>query len=1155
MKTLQHHRTHVRRLWHAAVLAAFAFSLLVPFPATVHASFNNKVGLVSDVGGFDDNSFNEMAQDGLEEAKTAIGIAPTYYESASESDYATYLQQCADEGNGLCLAVGFLMQNAVETAATNNPTVKYAIYDSGAYHTDVSNLRSVFFDEKQAGYLAGALAGKMTASDVIGVVAGMRAVPAVVAFVAGYQNGAQCANANVDVLIDYTETFSDPGIGADSAAGMMASGADVIFSAAGPTGSGGLLYATQNGAWGIGVDNDAFDAVFGSGSVSGADKLLSSAMKNVDNAVYHTIEDYVGGVSTWAGNVRYGVAEGGVSLAPYHLADASIPGTVKTYVESVKVGLQTGSINANHPCPGQTGVGLVTDSAGVYDNSFNSMAYAGLMNAQVGLGITPMLYESTSSDDYAAKLAACAEDGNALCFGVGFTMGDAVAAAADAYGSTHFAILDYTYNSAPGNLRGIWFDTKSAAYLAGALAGKMTTSDKIAAIGGMSIPTVVDFTAGYQNGAQCANAAVDVMTTYVGNFDQPDDGAAAAAGMIADGADVIFAPAGTADYTTGGGAILYSAGEGVWSIGVDTDAYYTLFAGGDGSVPGADKLLTSSMKQIDNAVYMTIDDEVGGGFTSGNVLYGLNEGGVGLAPYHDAEINIPTDVQDYIDTLAAGLADGSIDVNDSCRDHSQIGLVADPGGIWDNSFNQMAYDGLIRAQVGQDITPMLYTTGSSDDYAPQLAACAEDGNDLCFGVGFTMADAVSAAATTYPTTHFAILDLTYDTYPGNLRGIWFNIKQASYLAGVLAAEMTTSDNIGAIGGMEIPSVTDFVDGFRNGAQCTNPAVNVYTAYAGTFVDPAVGETIAGNMITAGADVIFPPAGSTANGAIQAAVDNNAWVIGVDTDWYYSLYGGGSEPGADKLLTSVLKRIDNAVYMTIADELAGGFTPGTEEYGLADDGVGIAPYHDADSSVPDAVKAELVTVRDGILSGDINVDYGCRPRFHAQVVERSIEGYSWLGGSSVDMTLDDPGNGTGIDFTDSATADSSGTVIFSNLGGFTLVPGTVVTLSHDDANPSLDVSKTLTVSTLNVTNVNINTDTVSGTGPEGAQIGVQLCDNTGCLWVRSATVASGVWSVNFAVPGTGSNEQLTLDIVPGTTGGEALQSDEDGDITDHAWQVS
>lgn len=306
-----------------------------------------------------------------------------------------------------------------------------------------------------------------------------------------------------------------------------------------------------------------------------------------------------------------------------------------------------------------------------------------------------------------------------------------------------------------------------------------------------------------------------------------------------------------------------------------------------------------------------------------------------------------------------------------------VGLVPDPAGINDGGFNWQAYQGLLQAGTDFGVTGTVYTPTDEADYAARLEECVTAGNDLCFAVGFGARDATLNAAQAYSLTDFMILDTTYDAYPDNLRGVTFASGQAGYLAGTLAGLMTISDVVGDIGGMQIPAVTAFVDGYRNGAQCANPDLRVLVNYTGTFIDPELGAAAAQEMITAGADVIFAAAGPTGNGAVLTATQSGAWGIGVDVDIYHTVFAGGAVAGSDKLLTSAVKRLDMAAYWTIADVVSGTFTSGTYVMDLARDGVGLAPFHEADPFVDAGVRLALEDVRQGLISGTIDLAETCR----------------------------------------------------------------------------------------------------------------------------------------------------------------------------------
>lgn len=338
----------------------------------------------------------------------------------------------------------------------------------------------------------------------------------------------------------------------------------------------------------------------------------------------------------------------------------------------------------------------------------------------------------------------------------------------------------------------------------------------------------------------------------------------------------------------------------------------------------------------------------------------------------------------------------------------KVGLIAEPGSLFDNAFNLMAIQGLEWAEAELGISTLLYYPDDQSEYGAVLQQCADDGNELCIAVSFTFGVSLANAARDNPDTEWAIIDYSYpDCWDGaeegtdcgsfteipNVQGLKFNEKEVGYLAGVLAGRMTTSDNIGAVGGMDIPPVAAFIEGYRNGAQCVNPEVNVLTTYTGTFDDPDLGANTAQDMIAQGADIIFGVAGRTGNGAILFSAQNGQWAIGVDSDQYLTVFGEGSVDGADRLLSSAMKHVDNAVYQTIEDYVNGEFTSGTVIYDLAADGVGLAPFHETESSIPQEVKDELNAVKQGIIDGNINIDTPCP--WHDEFDGALADGWYWV----------------------------------------------------------------------------------------------------------------------------------------------------------------
>lgn len=303
-----------------------------------------RVGLVTDVGKVNDGTFNQSAYEGLQRAEQELGVQIDFIETQQPTDYEKNLEQFASGGYDLVIGVGFLMGEAMATVASRYPDVKFAIVDFAYGDNPPANVKGLVFREDQSGFIAGTIAALISQNSNVGVVAGIEDVPAVKKFVEGYTAGAQAQKPDIRVQAVYTPSFTDPATGAEQARSQIAEGADVIFGAGGQTGSGGIAAAAQQGVFVIGVDTDEYRTTFKGGSEQGADKIVSSALKRVDNAVFQAVKDVADGSFT---NELYvgDAANGGVDYAECHDACAAFPADVKSKVDAVKQGLADGSIN------------------------------------------------------------------------------------------------------------------------------------------------------------------------------------------------------------------------------------------------------------------------------------------------------------------------------------------------------------------------------------------------------------------------------------------------------------------------------------------------------------------------------------------------------------------------------------------------------------------------------------------------------------------------------------------------------------------------------------------------------------------------------------------------------------------------------------------
>jgi basic membrane protein A len=230
----------------------------------------------------------------------------------------------------------------------------------------------------------------------------------------------------------------------------------------------------------------------------------------------------------------------------------------------------------------------------------------------------------------------------------------------------------------------------------------------------------------------------------------------------------------------------------------------------------------------------------------------------------------------------------------------------------------------------------------------------------------------------YSDVVFGGIDIFFEEPAANTLGLNFKEQEAAYLAGVVAGMLTTMTDVddrindkkvvGFVGGMEIPPVQKFEAGFVAGVKSVAPDVEVKSVYTGSFTDQQKGLESGKNLIEQGADIIFAAAGATGNGTAKACQDNKALFIGVDADQYNTIAGIG-----DTIVTSAIKRVDNAVYLTVKDAVDGTLKAGENKiFGLAEDGVGLAPYHDWDAKMPQDIKDAVDKATADIKAGTVTV---------------------------------------------------------------------------------------------------------------------------------------------------------------------------------------
>jgi basic membrane protein A len=313
-------------------------------------------------------------------------------------------------------------------------------------------------------------------------------------------------------------------------------------------------------------------------------------------------------------------------------------------------------------------------------------------------------------------------------------------------------------------------------------------------------------------------------------------------------------------------------------------------------------------------------------------------------------------------------------------------VISDQGGFEDMSFNQSAWEGLqeVQTKIGAQIKSI--QSSGPEDFAPNIDAAVAENCNLIFTVGFNLADATNTGAQTYPDAKFVMIDDTSITQP-NVKSMAFATQEAAYLAGYLAAGMSKTGKIGLFGGMALPPVLVFGDGFVQGVEAYNKAkgTNVellgfnaenpeQSTMVGDFTSQDKAKAIAETMVNQGADILFPGAGGAGLGGIQVAVENDLMFLWSDADGYYTL----DKSFIPRLLTTVMKNIRTAVYDICAEYQSSGTYPGNfsnKAYigTIANGGIGLAPYHDLDAEVPETLKAEIADLEAQMKDGTLVIE--------------------------------------------------------------------------------------------------------------------------------------------------------------------------------------
>jgi len=324
----------------------------------------------------------------------------------------------------------------------------------------------------------------------------------------------------------------------------------------------------------------------------------------------------------------------------------------------------------------------------------------------------------------------------------------------------------------------------------------------------------------------------------------------------------------------------------------------------------------------------------------------------------------------------------------------RVGLVTDVGHVHDGTFNQYAYEGLMRVADEYDLDPKVIETDSPGDYEDNLDRIIDQGCNLVITIGSRTGADIERVAVRHRDVHFVVVDYEPSEASRNVTGLVFAEDQAAFLAGALAGLITQRDAVGFVAGLDVVPVRKFHRGFEHGLAQTNPRAEILDTSTNSFTDVEAGEEAGQDLVSNGADVVFAAAGKSGTGAIRAAAQEGAWVIGVDQDQWMTTFDEGRVPGAERLLSSAVKRVDRAVYEAVTRAVEGKLQSGVLRFNLGNDGVGLAPYHEADTNVSSEVKGKIKEIAEELRSGEIRTFVGPRGEDLRQGLLTRLMTWNW-----------------------------------------------------------------------------------------------------------------------------------------------------------------
>ena len=287
--------------------------------------------------------------------------------------------------------------------------------------------------------------------------------------------------------------------------------------------------------------------------------------------------------------------------------------------------------------------------------------------------------------------------------------------------------------------------------------------------------------------------------------------------------------------------------------------------------------------------------------------------------------------------------------NVKTEDKAKVTLVLSTGGVNDQSFNQSAWEGALKASEELGVEVSYLESNSDADYMQNIETAIDQDSDLVVGVGFQVGDAIKEAAKAYPDQQFVTIDSENENLD-NVRAITFSEEEAGYLTGLIAGKMTKTNVVSWIGGFDIPSCSNFYVGYEKGVKEANPNAKVLKQFINSFTDASKGKVVAEQMINNNSDIIFTACGGGNTGVLEAVKEKGIKAIGVDMPMNYL--------APEHVVTSALKNVGEGLKLTIKDYIEGNFANGEVKYDLTNGGVGYEKTDLIPSDIVEYVKGKI-----------------------------------------------------------------------------------------------------------------------------------------------------------------------------------------------------